>query len=107
MNALSLRMGSERRCPRDALQQPTLLSDDERLAKAADEANNLLVPISLKLGDTPVAQVNADAIAGYALARRRDGGRRRGAGGSLGADLASAYTPTRRVARSRAPTARR
>ena len=66
VNAAVAAMGSSATLSEDALQQPTLLSDDERLAKAADEANNLLkADFSLKLGDTPVAQVNADAIAGW------------------------------------------
>ena len=50
----------------DALQQPTLFSDDERLTRAADEANALLkADFSLNLGDTPVAQVDADQIADW------------------------------------------
>lgn len=50
----------------DALQQPTLFSDDERLAKSADDANALLkADFSLNLGDTPVAQVDADQIADW------------------------------------------
>ena len=77
--------------------------------RRADEANNLLeADFSLKLGDTPVAQVNADAIAGWV--RLHDDV-------TVGVDegLVAAgcriwlrrATPTRRVARSRAPTARR
>lgn len=50
----------------DALQQPTLLSSDDRLMKAADDANTLLkADFSLKLGDTSVAQVNAGQIADW------------------------------------------
>ena len=50
----------------DALQRPTLFSDDERLAKSADAANALLkADFSLNLGDTPVAQVDADQIADW------------------------------------------
>lgn len=50
----------------DALQQPTLFSDDERLAKSADDANALLqADFSLNLDDTPVAQVDADQIADW------------------------------------------
>ena len=50
----------------DALQQPTLFSDDERLAKSADDANALLqADFSLNLGDTPVARVDADQIADW------------------------------------------
>lgn len=50
----------------DALQKPTLLSTDERLAKAADDANALLkADFSLKLADATVAQVNADQIADW------------------------------------------
>ena len=66
VNAAVAAMESSATLSEDALQQPTLLSDDKRLAKAADEANSLLkADFSLKLGDTPVAQVNADAIAGW------------------------------------------
>ena len=50
----------------DALQQPTLFSDDTRLAKAADDANALLkADFNLKLADTAVARVNADQIADW------------------------------------------
>ena len=56
VNAAVAAMGSSATLSEDALQQPTLLSDDERLAKAADEANNLLkADFSLKLGPPPGA----------------------------------------------------
>ena len=50
----------------DALQKPTLFADDTRLAKAADDANDLLkADFNLKLADTVVARVNADQIADW------------------------------------------
>lgn len=50
----------------DALQQPTLFSSDERLTKAASDANALLkADFNLKLADTVVAEVNADQIADW------------------------------------------
>lgn len=50
----------------NVLQKPTLLSDDQRLVQAASDANALLkADFSLKLGDTAVAQVDADQIAGW------------------------------------------
>lgn len=50
----------------DVLRKPTLLASDERLIKAEADANALLqANFSLKLGDTPVAQVNADVVSGW------------------------------------------
>ena len=48
------------------LQKPTLLSTDERLTKAANDANALLkADFNLKLADATVAQVNANQIASW------------------------------------------
>ncbi|MFR1638358.1 MAG: hypothetical protein ACLSVD_03790 [Eggerthellaceae bacterium] len=59
-----------------------------------------MADFSLKLGDTPVAQVNADAIAGCALARRRAVGVDEG-WWQPGCRIWLACNTTRRVARSR------
>lgn len=50
----------------EVLEAPTLLSDDPRLAQAADDANALLkADFTLTLADTTVAEVNADQVADW------------------------------------------
>ena len=50
----------------DDLMQPTVFKDDERLAKAAEEANGYIgAKLDLKMGDYDAGTVDADQISGW------------------------------------------